>query len=192
MEENIGMNKDIISVLVGFFITIISVLTGKLADVLINKKGKIHIYRKFVYEKGTHNKPTRIYSCGDDEKRLMVAMWIEIHNTKKMAIVIRDFGLFLYKDGKQIKKMKQIQAFPEDSKTPCGDDGNYSFLVKSEYIVRYKLLYSLKQSDCNSEFDEIRIVYYDHKSRKVNKPLMKVPSSWTIGEFGVDEEWTEV
>ena len=107
MEQGINMFEQILLICVGALISILATLISKVVDGLLNKQGDDLIYRKLVYQKNSINKSMGIYN-ENNEILLIIPLWIEIQNTKKIPIIIRDFSLVLYKVGKRIKKMKQI------------------------------------------------------------------------------------
>lgn len=190
------MNEQIILIIVGALISILSTTISKFVNSWINKQGDIIIYRKLVYQKNSTKKSIGIYSQ-DNELILIVPLWIEIHNTKKVPIIIRDFSLALYKNGKRIKKMKQINCQKDDvsgnkSEVYYGDNGRYSFIIPPESIRSFDLLYVLKRNECSSDFDEIKIVYYNQNNKLTIKNLKEFDDSWSIKQFEIDEDWVEI
>lgn len=191
MEEPINMSEQVLLICIGAFISIITSIINKIVDNITNRKGQILIYRKLVYQKYSSNISTGIYDHGN-ETVLVVPLWIEIQNTKKIPIIIRDFSLVLYKEGKQVKKMKQITHQKNgDSEIEIyyGDNGRYSFLIQPESIMKYELLFTLKKRECNSDFDKIMVVYYNYKNKRVSKTLKEIENSWTTIQFDIDEDW---
>lgn len=191
MEEPINMSEQVLLICIGAFISIITSIINKLVDNIANRKGQVLIYRKLVYQKYSSNISTGIYDRSN-ETVLVVPIWIEIQNTKKVPIIIRDFSLVLYKDGKRVKKMKQITHQKNgDSETEIyyGDNGRYSFLIQPESIMKYELLFTLKKRECNSDFDKIMVVYYDYNNKRVSKTLKDIENSWTTIQFDIDEDW---
>ncbi|EEB36747.1 hypothetical protein ANHYDRO_00419 [Anaerococcus hydrogenalis DSM 7454] len=190
----INMCKEIVLILLGAFISIVTTLINRFIKEYFDKKGDVIIYRKFVYQKNSINKLMGIYDYNNDVI-LIVPIWIEIHNTKKVSAIIRDFSLVLYKNGKKIKKMKQISHQKENNSGNLeiyGDNGVYSFIIKPESISRYNLLYSLKKSDCCAGFDEIKIVYFDYEDKRIEISLKKIETSWTPKQFNIDDEWVKL
>lgn len=183
------MCKEIILTLLGAFISIVTTVINRFVSNCLDRKGDVIIYRKLVYQKNSINKAMGIYDYNNDVI-LIVPIWIEIHNTKKVSAIIRDFSLVLYQNGKKIKEMKQISHQKNNSGNQeiYGDNGAYSFLIKAESISRYNLLYSLKKSDCYADFDEIKIVYFDYEDNRIEISLKKIESSWSLKQFNIDEK----
>ncbi|HPY98716.1 MAG TPA: hypothetical protein PLZ06_06705 [Clostridia bacterium] len=190
------MYNQIILICVGALISIFATVISKFVDSCINKQGDVIIYRKLVYKKNNIKKLIGIYSQ-DNDYILVIPLWIEIQNTKKVPIIIRDFSLALYKNGKRIKKMKQVN-YQKDNESEdgtevyYGDNGRYSFLISPESIRSFDLLFVLKKSECSSDFDEVKIVYYNQKNKMTIKNLKKIEDSWSIKQFEIDEDWVEI
>ncbi|MDU2583527.1 MAG: hypothetical protein E7C82_07515 [Anaerococcus hydrogenalis] len=190
------MLEQIILVFVGALISIITTVIIRLVDAWLDNRGDVNLYRKIVYIKNSNVPSIGILNDNNDQI-LRIPMWVEIQNTKKTPIIIRDFSLVLYKDNKPVKKMKQVN-FQTDSidgkqvKSYYGDEGRYSFLLKPESIMRYDLLFALRRSECDLDFDEIKIVYYDSKNEKVTSDLLNNLNSWDDRSINVDEDWVKI
>ena len=196
MGQGINMFEQILLICVGAFISILTTLISKFVDGLLNKQGDVLIYRKLVYQKNSINKSMGIYN-ENNEILLIIPLWIEIQNTKKIPIIIRDFSLVLYKGGKRIKKMKQINYQTDivngkELEVYYGDNGRYSFILQPESIMRYDLLYILKRNECMFDFDEIRIVYYNYKNSQIENKFKEIRNSWELKQFNIDEEWIKL
>ena len=194
MGQGTNMYKQILLICIGALISILTTVINKFVDGWLNKRGEVIIYRKRVYQQNSTNRTMEVYVHDNNETLLVVPLWIEIQNTKKTPVIIRDFSLELYKNGDKIKKMKQISHQKNSSLEPeiCyGDNGNYSFLIKPESIMRYNLLYSLKKNDCEIDFDEIKIVYYDSKNKKITEKFQTM-DSWNLKKYGIDDDWIKL
>ena len=194
MGRGTNMCKQILLICIGALISILTTVINKFVDGWLNKRGEVIIYRKRVYQQNSTNRTMEVYVHDNNETLLVVPLWIEIQNTKKTPVIIRDFSLELYKNGDKIKKMKQIshqKNAPHESEICYGDSGNYSFLIKPESIMRYNLLYSLKKNDCETDFDEIKIVYYDSKNKKITEKFQTM-DSWNLKKYGIDDDWIKL
>ncbi len=185
------LETDIILLVLGAAISIIPTIIMKLIDNWMNKQGKVRIYKKIVYSDlngetwGFNNKPNGM--------TLMIPMWIEIYNTKKIPIVIRDFNLYVYDKGRSCIDMQQISHHAkEENILYYGDEGRYSFFVKENSIARYNLLFMLKKEDYPYDFDEIRIVYYNEKDKKIIRKLKTIEKAWLFTNNESDHEWDNI
>lgn len=73
-----------------------------------------------------------------------------------------------------------------------GDEGRYSFLLKPESIRRYDLLFGIRRSECDLDFDEIKIEYYDSKNKLVINCLLNNLQSWDDKSICTDEDWVKI
>lgn len=129
-------------------------------------------------------------SCYDNSEHiLIVPLYIEINNRRKFDIIIRDFSLVLYYNGKEVQKMKQIERSDREL---YGNEGKYTFNIKARSSDKFNLLYMSKKSEGNSEFDEIKICYYNEKDKKIIKNFEYIENSWEFKNFSVDEDWVEL
>lgn len=190
------MLEQIILVFVGALISIITTVVNKLIDAWIDNQGDINLYRKIVYIKNSTIPSVGIINDKNGQV-LSIPLWVEIQNIKKTPIRIRDFSLVIYKDNKRIKKMKQAN-FQTDYidgqhvKLYYGDEGRYSFLLYPESIMKYDLLFLIRKSECDVDFDEIKIEYYDSKNEKVTSDLLNNLKSWDDRSINVDEDWVKI
>lgn len=187
------MWQQILLICIGALISILTTVINKFLNGWLNKRGEVIIYGKRIYQKNYTKRPMGVY-VENNGTLLVVPLWIEIQNTKKIPIIIRDFSLELYKNENKIKKMKQMtHQVNEDKKseTYYGDNGRYSFLIQPESIMRYELLYSLRKNGCEVDFDEIKIVYYDSKNKKITKKF-QIIDSWKPKEYGIDDDWIKL
>lgn len=193
MGRGTNMLQQISLICIGALISILTTVINKFLNGWLNKRGEVIIYGKRIYQKNYTKRPMGVY-VENNGTLLVVPLWIEIQNTKKIPIIIRDFSLELYKNENKIKKMKQMtHQVNEDKKseTYYGDNGRYSFLIQPESIMRYELLYSLRKNDCEVDFDEIKIVYYDSKNKKITKKF-QIIDSWKPKEYGIDDDWLKL
>ncbi len=190
------MHEQVFLICIGALISSFAYVFHKLVDRWLDNTIDVTIYRKLVYEKNSDKRPSGIYNM-NGEIVMRLPIWIEIQNMKKTPVIIRDFGVVLYKKGRRIKKMKQINYQKDNTKKDSvlvyyGDNGRYSFIIPSESIRAFDLLFVLKKTECPSDFDEINITYYNQKNKFIKVSLKKVEKSWALQQFDVDEDWVEV
>lgn len=78
-----------------------------------------------------------------------------------------------------------------------GDGGVYSFSVGPRSIKKVDLLFSIKQKDFElqtgcSDFDEIRISFFDSKNKERVYKLLSIDQCWKIGELPRKNEWAKI
>lgn len=190
------MKENILMLFIGAIISMASSIILLFVNKIIDSSGDVIIYRKVVYLINSNFKTLGIYNEGG-EIVLIVPMWIEIQNTKKVNSIIRDFSVKLYNKGKFVEKMKQINSytFTENNKKTevyYGENGRYSFIVPAESIKGYNLLYKLKKDKLESTFDELKITYYDSKNKLVKIEFKKFKNSWEPIKFDVDDDWIKI
>ncbi|HHQ1525096.1 TPA: hypothetical protein ACSO39_002410, partial [Staphylococcus aureus] len=107
-------NKEILNILLGAFITI---LTGTAMFVIqstmkyfFERRGNMYIYFKHVPSKVT-SKPMCKSKEGKGLYRIQVPLWIEIHNTKEIKQIIRDFNIIAYYKNKKVDEFIQINEY---------------------------------------------------------------------------------
>lgn len=177
--------KEIILIFVGALVSIFTTVVSKIMENWLKQRGDIYIYGKVIFNKNIE------CFCQQKDVSLIIPVGIEIQNSKKIPIIIRDLNLILYKDGKKVKEMIQIreEEFKKNhifKEIKYGENSQYSFVVKPESIIRYDCLYI---ADGNSEeFDEVRISYYDSKNRRKIKKFKKI-NIIKNKQIIIDENW---
>ena len=180
--------KEINLLIVGAIISLVASTIGYVAQsiiqVILQGRGKVNIYVKSVYNKITQS------AWGFDLNGIFdVPLWIEIHNTKNKNEVVRNVNLQLYLEGKKVGKTVQIShSGSKDNKILYGNDGAYSFLIDSRTILRYELEFCAKQSEIKSNFDEVRISYFDSKDICKEYKLFDVENCWKISNNRIDDD----
>lgn len=190
------MLEQSVLIFIGAFISILTTIANRLIDSWIDNKGDVNLYRKIVYIRNSTVPSIGILNDNND-LILSIPLWIEIQNTKKTPIIIRDFSLVLYKNNERVKKMKQLNYQTDTigdnhATSYYGDEGRYSFLLKPESIIRYDLLFGLRRSECDLDFDEIKIEYYDSKNELVINRLLNNLKSWDDRSIRTDEDWVKI
>ena len=124
-------------------------------------------------------------------------MFIQIQNTSDNPRIIRDFGLYAFLGDKEITKFIQAERIEHKDKNGIrkkvfGNSEGYSFSIKPKSIGQYTLEYVLNENDVSSEFDNLRIVYYDEKNKKRVYKLCSIEKDWAEREYESDRDWIEL
>ena len=195
MRMEIFKDKDTLLVILGASISLISSLLILLIQVLIERilsnRGKVRIYIKSVYSKGTQ-KPWGFYSL-DGKKLFIVPLWIEIHNTKSVRQIVRNINLVLYNNKKKVAKMTQLSHFEKSKELfSYGENGAYSFLLEANEIKRFVLEFIIFQKEFNTNFDEVRISYFDSKDKYHEFKIFDIDEPWTVSNNKIDDDWRSI
>jgi len=184
------MKNEIILLIIGGGIAIISSILTLVATQIIDRLGKVKIYTKIVYSKLPPNKTWGAFS-GQDGIAFQVPLWIEIINTANAAKVIRDFSLMLYKNGEKIAKMTQINKITlgQDEEIMVANEGAYSFVIEPRSVKRYDLHFIIKKSEVSNDFDELKVSFYDLKDKQRLVLLKKVDNCWQMNSRPIDKDW---
>jgi len=179
--------------LVGALISLISSVIGYSAHQLLqathNKTKKVKLYKKIIYSTAFQNK-TWGFQQSSNGLLFSVPMRIEIHNTKNTVEIIRNLSLILYNNNKKIGRMVQIEKSGNtENEIYFGNDGKYSFLIQPQTIERYTLQFIIKHTDLNSNFDEVRIQYYNTKDKKREYHLLDIHNCWIVQQNTSDKDW---
>ncbi|MDR2976285.1 MAG: hypothetical protein LBV19_03145 [Streptococcaceae bacterium] len=181
--------KEINLLIVGAVISLVATTIGYVAQTIIqvnlDGRGKVNIYVKSVYNKTTQS------AWGFDSNGVFnVPLWIEIHNTKNKNEIVRNVNLQLYLEAEKVGKTIQIShSESKGNKNFYGNDGAYSFLIGSCTILRYDLDFCAKQSEIKSNFDEVRISYFDSKNVYREYKLFDVENCWRSSNNKIDNDW---
>lgn len=190
----------VIGAVLGFVLSIITTLVNKVID----KHGKIHLFYKFAYQKGTMLKAGFISNCG--ETYLIIPLYFEFQNTSNTSRVVRDICLYLYKDGKQIAKMIQIQCskgiksmggevISEITNNFGGEKNSYSFMLSPLSIQKQEceFFYKVPTSKIDEySFDEIRFSYFDEKNQVMECHFCKAEHGWNSINFNYEDKYFEL
>lgn len=195
MRMEIFKDKDTLLVILGASISLISSLLILLIQVLIERilsnRGKVRIYIKSVYSKGIQ-KPWGFYSL-DGKKLFIVPLWIEIHNTKTVRQIVRNINLVLYNNNKKVAKMTQLSHFEKSKELiSYGENGAYSFLLEANEIKRFDLEFTIFQKEFNTNFDEVRISYFDSKDKYHEFKIFDIDEPWTVSNNKIDDDWRSI
>lgn len=186
--------KEVLPIIVTSIITLIATLVGfwaqALIQLLLDKKGSLKIYRKIVYQKKTNGATWGVIkNTNGNGMYFSVPLWIEVQNTKNISEIIRNFNIILYKDNIFLRKMVQVSHYGESNDEFYGDSGKYSFIIPPKSIQRYDLQFILHHKDSQTDFDEIKVSYFDSSDNEQIFSLKKVPKSWTPYGGKIDNDW---
>lgn len=178
--------------LVGAAISLISTLIGMFAQTLFNSflshKGKVKLYIKSVYNR-SNQKPWGFFQ-GISDILFQVPLWLEIHNTKSVKQVVRNLNLTLYLDHKKVGQTNQITSTSNDEeKFIFGNEESYSFLIQGNEIKRFNLYFVVGKNELNSDFDEVRLSYFDTKDRYHEYKIFDIITPWAISNNKIDDDW---
>lgn len=202
MNNNVVIDKDILLVILGGLIGFLSSLGILIVEWLINRKGKIKIYYKFISSSLTH-KPWGIYEGGTNRIIFDIPVVFEFQNTSKTTRVIRDVSLELYLRNEFVAKLVQGE-YGTKSKKENGvetdlekynfgtDNGSYSFVLNECSIQKQNCFYvfSIYKNEVDKyKFDRIKICYYDERDKKKSYVLKKHIDGWSVGGKQPDTDW---
>lgn len=184
----------VIGAVLGFALSIITTIVNKAID----KRGKLYIFYKLVYQKETTNKA----GIGEinGETYLMIPLYFELQNTSNTTRVIRDVCLYLYNNGQRVAKMIQVQ-YTKDSKTKeiksnfGGDKNSYSFVLPPASIQKQECEFVYKVPTSKIEeymFDEIRFSYFDEKNNVMECTFCLATNGWNDIDFNYENEYFEL
>lgn len=119
-----------------------------------------------------------------------IPLWIEICNTADKPEMIRNINLVLYDGDSQISKMTQINHYKKNNiKHFYGIDGHYSFVIKPFSIKKYELQFLLRKSKVQTDFNKVKISFYDANNQFYEFLLMDIESGWEIKSQKIDDDW---
>ena len=174
--------------LIGSFI---GFLLQVIVSTILSNRGKVKIYIKSVYNKLF----SRTWGFEDSVSGMVftVPLWIEIHNTTAKKQIIRNLNLVLYKNNRQVVKMKQMNSYEKfDQILFYGDNGAYSFLIDANEIKRFDLCFSIYKKEVNDDFDEVRISYFDSKDKYHEFKIFEISEPWVVSKNKIDNDWRAI
>lgn len=186
------MSKEVGLLIIGAIISIIATMIGMFAQLIVQSilknKGRVKIYIKKVYSKADSS--TWGFVSSYSGTIFSVPMWIEFHNTKEKKEIIRNLNLKLFKNNKMLTNMVQASHFEVDEKKEIyANKGAYSFILNPTSISRYELQFMIKKEEVMSDFDEVRLTYYDSKDKYHEIHILDIESPWEIGNQSIDKDW---
>lgn len=186
------MSKEVNLLIIGAVISIISTMIGLFYQLIVQSvlknKGKVKIYLKKVYRK-TDSK-TWGFSEYNNDIMFSVPLWVEFHNTKEKKEIIRNLNLQLFTNKKRVTNMVQASHYDiGGEKESYANNGSYSFILEPTSISKYDLQFMIKKSDVGTNFDEVKLSYYDSKDKYHEILILKVETPWSVGKQFVDKDW---
>lgn len=192
-----GMQQEIYLILIGAAIGFLSSIGTTIVADWLNSHGKVKLYYKIVYSKLSKGRTWGFYKSSYD-LFFEVPIWIELHNTSNRVRVIRDFNILLFCNGKEINQMTQNTSIKiKESQNDdwqyidYGNKGSYSFVLQPRSIEKYDCHFIIKQNQLgdNSQFDEIKLHFFNEKDKCIKYPLKKIDHCWEVGEFKKEDIW---
>ena len=101
-------SKEVILVLLGAGIGLVSSLVIIIVERWLNQKGKLYIYYKLSNQKGVSQKSWGFFNNYNNSYSFIVPVTYEIQNTSNTTKVVRDVGLYLYNGNHMLGKMNQL------------------------------------------------------------------------------------
>lgn len=175
------IHQEIYLLIIGAVIGFISSIGTTIVAELIKNQGKIKLYFKIVYSKNVNGR-TWGFHHGSDGLIFEVPLWIEAQNTSNATRVIRDLNIVLFRDGKELIQMTQINKNNDEW---YGNEGAYSFVMQPRSLKKYDCHFVIRKNQMgeNFQFDEIRICYFDEKNKVHIYPLETIERSWELGNL---------
>lgn len=185
--------KLLISAIITFALGIITIIIQK----RINQLGNLQIYYKRIPSQLSAFNNWGIHKNNEGNLFLEIPMYIQIQNNSDNARIIRDFGLYAFLGDKEIIKFTQAECIEHKDKNGIsrkvfGNSEGYSFSIKPKNIEQYLLEFILIERDVPSEFDNLRIVYYDTNNKQQVFKLCSIEKGWVEREYESDRDWIEL
>lgn len=177
-----------------FIGSIITIITGiiifsiqSVLKYILNRKGNLNIYYKHV-NSNLDSKPMGKIKETKNSYKIIVPLWIEIHNTKEIKQVIRNLNLLAFYKNKEVDSFTQLNHY-SDARLPYANNGSYSFIIESNDIKHYELLFVLYSEN---KIDELKVRYFDKKDKKKLFSLIKFDDDMKNGYQNLNKEWQKL
>lgn len=188
--ESVSMKQEVVLLAIGGLIAIISSIATLIITKLMDKTGKLKIYKKIVYAK-LQNGVTWGFLKGESGLFFQIPLWIEIHNTSNSTKIVRNFNVWLYKNKKAICPMTSATQIDN---IVLANNGAYSFVIEPRSIKRYDCHFIIKKSDMPGDcfFDEVKIIYFDESDKRKIVDFINIAKDecWSEQEQKIDPDWT--
>lgn len=193
---------DLLSTIIGGAIGFLSSIGTVIVTHLINKKGKLNIYYKFISSPNIHQ-PWGVYNGELNTIYLDIPVVFEFQNTSNSTRVIRDVSLEIFSGNRFVAKLHQCEFIRSEKKkdgvifetttTDFGTENNsYSFVLPPRSIQKQKCDYLLKIDKNETDkysFDSIVISYYNERNKKKSFTVKNNLSGWDLGAQKTDDDW---
>ena len=196
------MDKDVLLVIVGGVIGLLSSLLTIIAQRKLDEKGELNIFYRFTHEK---SKGTSWGFENESEGRInfKIPVIYEFQNTSNVTRVLRDVSLLLYNKNKFLCIMVQISSITVTTHSGKGvkketnysfgtENGSYSFVIDPRSISRIVCEYEYVIKKCeiqNEVFDTIKLRYFDERNKEHLFTLRNVSNCWEEKTYEADKDW---
>lgn len=188
--EELSMKQEVVLLIIGGLIAIISSIATLIVTNMMDRHGKLKIYKKIVYSKAQTGMSWGFID-GAEGVTFQIPLWIEIHNISNLVQVVRNLNAWLYKKKKKLCPMVQVNQIGD---VVLANGGAYSFVIEPRSIKKFDCYYMIKRKDLpkNETFDEVRLAYYDFNDRLRIFHLKYIESSecWNVKAEEADKDWT--
>ena len=186
---------DLLMVLAGGIIGLLSSLIILGIQQWINHKGETKIYYKFLGIPA-QNIDNPGWGCREEGEwiALFVPMAVELINTSNSTRVVRDLSLHLYNGTEYVARMVQIEYTRGKDSAEYGTDNNaYSFTLMPRSVQKQKCLFCYKILKGQKQlilFDTMKMSYYDEKDHP-HEALINTGISNCWGQYvhEADRDW---
>lgn len=175
--------NEVILLVIGAAIGLLASLATIVLQRHLDQRGKLHIFYKFINQKGTNGQGWGFKNSQDGYLHLSIPAIFELQNTSNTTRVIRDVSLLLYQDSRLVGKMVQINYLQTTTRTGGtvtkeseyhygAEKGSYSFVLAPRSIQKQEChyVYKIKSNEKDDKiFNRIIVRYYDEK--KYRSPL---------------------
>lgn len=196
-------NQEITMLIIGAVLGLAASLFTMVVQRWLDKKGKLHIFYRFSYQRGMGGRSWGFEDNNDGRPYFVIPVVFEFQNTSNTTRVIRDVSLLLYNGKNQIAKMHQQEHLhltkrsgnkvtKEEDFYYGTDNCAYSFVIPPRSIQRQECEYMfiIKMSDKDkNRFDTIKARYYDERNKEHYFELRKIEECWNKKLYPIDEEW---
>ena len=195
--------NEVILLLIGAAIGLISSLATTIIQKHLDQKGKMNIFYKFIHSKGSNNHSWGFTNTNDGRIYFSVPVVFEFQNTSNTTRVIRDVSILLFRENKFIARMLQIEygmttsrengVVTKETKFYYGsENGSYSFVLAPRSIQKQECHYTLTIPVSKIEemaFTQIVIRYHDENNKAHYFHAKDIFVSWEPKYFDADREW---
>lgn len=198
--------NEVILIVIGAGIGFVGSCLTMLTQSWMNKRGKLNIFYRFIYQKFSDGTGWGFGVSSDGKKSFTVPVVFEFQNTSNTTRVIRDVSLLLYNGDKCIGKMKQLEYIHNTQRNIIQgrmelketeyyfgtEKGSYSFVLEPRSIQRQKCEYAYKINESEideNRFDRIKACYYDEKNKAKYFDVKEINGNWETKHYKADEDW---
>lgn len=203
MDSSVAFNTEVLMLLIGAGLGLLASVFTMIVQRWLDKKGKLNIFYRFDYQKGTNGRSWGFENSEDGRVYFTVPVVFEFQNTSNTTRVIRDVCLLLYNGKNQVGKMLQmdhLHVTNRRGREVTGeidhyfgtDKGSYSFVIPPRSIQRqeceYMFIVDLTETQ-EKQFDTIIARYFDERNKAKTFTLRTMENSWAARLFPIDDEW---